>query len=209
MRSDKRDFNKDAATWDDNPVAVRLAHDLAEAISNEVPLTKEMEVLDFACGTGLVTLGIQPFVKSITGMDSAQGMLDVFAAKIQAKSLSNVTLRHFDFEAQTFSAEVYDLIVITMALHHVKEPVPLLEQFHKSLKPGGSLCIADLDCEDGLFHDNPTGVFHNGFERKILRQWLTDAGFTKTSERTAAEVLKPLPNGTLHPFSVFLVTARK
>ena len=209
MRSEKRDFNKDAATWDDNPVAVRLAHDFADAISQEVPLTKEMEVLDFGCGTGLVTLGIQPFVKSITGMDSAQGMLDVFAAKIKAKSLSNVTLQLIDMETQLFSENTYDLIMMTMALHHVKDPVPLLERFYGMLKPGGALYLVDLDPEDGLFHDNPDGVFHHGFDRKILRQWLADVGFSETSDRTAAEAMKPVRGGDLRSFSFFLVTGRK
>ena len=209
MRSDKRDFNKDAATWDDNPVRIQLAHDLAESITTEVALTPDMEVLDFACGTGLVTLKLQPYVQSITGMDSVQGMLDVLATKVQTLKLNNVKLHLFDLETQNYPRVTYDLIVITMALHHVKEPIPLLEHFYKLLKPGGALCIADLDCEGGLFHDDSTGVFHNGFDREILCQWLADAGFTKTRERTATEIVKPLPNGTLHPFSVFLVTARK
>ena len=209
MRSDKRDFNKDAVTWDDNPVRVQLAHDLAEAITTEVALTPNMEVLDFACGTGLVTLEIQPFVQSITGMDSAQGMLDVLAAKVHTLKLNNVKLHLFDLETQNFPPATYDLIVITMALHHVKDPIPLLEHFHRLLKPDGSLCIADLDCEGGLFHDDPTGVFHNGFDREILRHWLADTGFTKTSERTATEIVKPDRDGTPHAFTVFLVTARK
>ena len=34
-----------------------------------------MDALDFGCGTGLVTLKLQPFIHSITGVDGSQGMI--------------------------------------------------------------------------------------------------------------------------------------
>jgi cyclopropane fatty-acyl-phospholipid synthase-like methyltransferase len=59
----KRDFDAVAASWDQEPRRVKLARDVVEAIRRELPLTPEMEVLDYGCGSGLVTLGLQPFVK--------------------------------------------------------------------------------------------------------------------------------------------------
>ena len=90
MADEKRNFDQDAALWDDNPGRVKVASDIARMIMAEIPLKVTMDVLDFGCGTGLVTLALQPFVRSITGMDSSRGMLDVLNRKISERGLSNV-----------------------------------------------------------------------------------------------------------------------
>ena len=89
MNTEKRDFNKEASSWDENPVRVKLANDVANTIKKQVKLTPEMEVMDFGCGTGLITLQMQPFVKSITGIDSSEGMLEILNSKIDKLKLDN------------------------------------------------------------------------------------------------------------------------
>jgi ubiquinone/menaquinone biosynthesis C-methylase UbiE len=96
-----------------------------------------------------------------------------------------------------------------MTLHHVEDIDALLTQFFRSLKVPGWLCVADLDPEQGEFHDDNTGVFHFGFERDALRRAFVEAGFVDVHDLTAVEVAKPTPQGTLRTFSVFLVTGRK
>ena len=71
----KRDFNKASETWDDNPTRIELARAIADAVLRKIPISKDMDVLDYGAGTGLVTLALQPHVKSITAADSSQGML--------------------------------------------------------------------------------------------------------------------------------------
>ena len=53
-------FDHAAATWDLEDRRVALAHALAQAIAVRVPLAKGHSVLDFGCGTGLVTLELAP-----------------------------------------------------------------------------------------------------------------------------------------------------
>ena len=94
----RKDFDKEAAEWDANPGRVRLASDVAAAIIREVDLSRDLDVLDFGCGTGLLTLKLQPFVRSITGVDSSQGMLGRFQQKIESQALDNVHTQFADFE---------------------------------------------------------------------------------------------------------------
>jgi predicted TPR repeat methyltransferase len=82
MNSEKRDFDKEAATWDENPVRVKLVKDVSTAISKQVVLKHEVNAMDFGCGTGLLTFQIRLLVHSVTGVDSSQGMLDVFNRRI-------------------------------------------------------------------------------------------------------------------------------
>ena len=209
MASSKRNFDVESATWDEEPRRVTLAKDLFRAISEEVVLTPSMDALDFGCGTGLVTLQLSARVGHVTGVDSSQGMLDVLERKIQSYPIENITTRRVDLDCGDILDGMYDLAVSTMTLHHVREVMPLLEQFARVLKPGGHLCIADLDLENGEFHGNNEGVFHLGFERGELRDSLARAGFVDISDRSAAEVVKPDANGQIKTFGVFLVTGRR
>jgi len=70
-----RDFDTAAATWDEEPRRVKLSEDMAAAIAGRVPLSKSMTAIDYGCGTGLLTLLIQPHVGRIIGADSSKGML--------------------------------------------------------------------------------------------------------------------------------------
>ncbi len=209
MNKGKKDFDRESSSWDDNPGRVRLADDIARAISEEVVLSPNMDVLDFGCGTGLLTLKLQPFVRSVIGVDSSQGMLDVLRAKIERNSLRNVRTRYLDIGQGEILEGSYDLIVSSMTFHHIREIGPLLEQFRKVSAPAGLLCIADLDPDDGQFHSSNEGVFHFGFDREFMRQALTDAGFGEIRDRTAAEVVKPSARGGTRLFSVFLMTGRR
>lgn len=69
----KRDFNQAATTWDDNPMRVQMARRIADAILQQIPVSNEMEMLDYGAGTGLVTLALQPHVRSVTAADSSDG----------------------------------------------------------------------------------------------------------------------------------------
>lgn len=209
MNTEKRDFDKDAASWDDKPGRVKLANNVALVISKQITLTHEMDIMDFGCGTGLLTFQLQPLVRSITGVDSSPGMLDVLKTKISKLGLNNVTAMLADLDRGDKLAGKYDAVVSNMTLHHIKEIEPLLAQFYDITEPGGYLCIADLDLDGGQFHEDNTGVFHCGFDRACLRDVFIKAGYDDVRDTTAAEVIKPNANGEMKRFSIFLMIGRK
>ncbi|MEN6426162.1 MAG: class I SAM-dependent methyltransferase [Phycisphaerales bacterium] len=209
MGTEKRNFDKEAAAWDENPTRVRLANDVADAVSRHVALRADMEVLDFGCGTGLLTLRLAPLVRSITGVDSSQGMLDVLAAKTAKQNLPNVRTLHLDLDRGDVLPGPCDLIVSCMTLHHIERVDSLLGEFHNTLSPLGHLCIADLDSDDGQFHSDNQGVFHSGFDRHELRRIFAAAGFEEIRDTTAAEVTKPARDGEPRRFTIFLMIGFK
>jgi 2-polyprenyl-3-methyl-5-hydroxy-6-metoxy-1,4-benzoquinol methylase len=165
--------------------------------------------MDFGCGTGLLTFSLQPLVRSITGVDSSQGMLDVFKTKIKEQNLNNVKAEFIDLDNGDVLTGSYNLIVSSMTLHHIKNIAPLLEQFYSILLPSGQLAVADLDLDNGQFHDNNDGVFHFGFDRKELHLIFMNAGFQNIRTLQAAEIEKPVSDGRTRLFSVFLITGHK
>ncbi|MRR06523.1 MAG: class I SAM-dependent methyltransferase [Deltaproteobacteria bacterium] len=209
MGKKPRDFNEAASSWDEDPRRVRLASEVAECLKKVVEVTGEMTVLDYGCGTGLVTLCLQPLVRSITGADLSDGMLEIFRGKIAARGLTNVKAVLLDPDRETFPAESFDLLVSSMTLHHVENVARLLADFFRILRPGGQLAVADLDAEDGNFHGHGLATAHSGFDRDRMRGMLEKAGFREIREVTAATIEKPDARDIIRAYTVFLMTARK
>ncbi len=209
MTSGKKDFDAAAAGWDEKPARVKLAEEVADAIIRQVAPSKAMRAADFGCGTGLISLRLQPLVASITGIDSSQGMLDMLGAKIAEGKLTNVDTQLVDIEKGGVLSGEYDLITSSMTLHHIREPKALISQFYAVLAPGGILAIADLDSDGGRFHDDNTGVHHSGFERAAVRSLFAEAGFGEIRDSTATSLVKLGQDGMKRTFSVFLFIGRK
>jgi 2-polyprenyl-3-methyl-5-hydroxy-6-metoxy-1,4-benzoquinol methylase len=197
-------FDDAAATWDEVPRRVEQARAVAAAIVTAMHLPDDVDVLDFGCGTGLLSLELRPLVASVTGADASAGMLAVLRRKVQERSLSGVDAVLVDATAPLALGRRFDLIVSSMALHHVADPAPLLERLHAHLRPGGRIAMADLDREDGSFHADSTGVFHLGFERAQVAAWLAAAGFADVELTTATTVRK---EGREYP--IFLASGRR
>ncbi len=209
MAGDKRDFDGEAASWDENPARVKLAKDIAETIAKEVRLEPVMDVLDFGCGTGLLTLELQPHVRSIIGVDNSRAMLDVLNGKIRKRNLANIKTMCLDLDGRDDLPGRYDLVVSSMALHHIRETQPLLGLFHKIINPSGYLCIADLDPDGGQFHSDNEGVFHFGFDRERLCRGFIEAGFNDVRSRSAGGVMKFVVGEGMQLFTIFLMIGRK
>ena len=206
---EKRDFDKEAAAWDENPGRVKLANEVADAIIREAQPSSAMDALDYGCGTGLVTLRLQPLVRTIVGADSSSGMLGMLQSKIEKRHLTNVQTRLLDFEHGGTIAGKFHLIVSSMTLHHVLDTARLFQQWYELLLPGGVLAVADLDTEDGSFHGDNTGVRHLGFDRQYLRGLLRSVGFCSIRDTTAATMMREVAEGGSRSFPIFLLIAGK
>ena len=209
MPGSKNDFDKAATTWDDEPRRVKLAGDVARTVIREVGLSPDMNVLDYGCGTGLVTLQLQPYVGSVTGADTSRGMLEVLRRKIRESGLANVSAVLIDTDKEIPVEGKFNLVVSSMTMHHIQDVETLFRKFHNLLLPGGRLCVADLDAEDGSFHSNTTGVAHFGFDRREVRSMLGNAGFEDIREVTASVIVKDSDSEAQRAYPVFLMTARK
>ena len=94
----------------------------------------------------------------------------------------------------------FDLAVSLLVLHHIADTGAALSAVRRLLRPGGRIALADLDVEDGSFHDaDAEGIHHQGFERTRLIELTRAAGFTDVRspdsgrDRTGRPPLPPLP----------------
>lgn len=197
-------FNQAAPTWDENPVRQLMANAIAAAMLAAVPIDLSMTVLDFGCGTGLVSLALQPHAKRIIGIDCTPGMLAIFDEKVRAYGLNNVETHCLDLCTHTAPQLHADVLVSAMALHHIADLPSLLPTLVSILSPGGYLALADLDCEDGSFHEDKTGVYHSGLDRAWLIAQLQELGIEELHAVTAHTIERPSGR-----YPIFLISGRK
>jgi 2-polyprenyl-3-methyl-5-hydroxy-6-metoxy-1,4-benzoquinol methylase len=204
---DAAHFDSKARQWDDNPLFRERGLKIAEAIRKAVPLQRHMSALDYGCGTGLLSFPLRGELGAILMADNSSGMLEVVNEKIAAQSVDNMTTLQLDLLADPPPAQRFDLIVTAMTLHHVPDTDHILRVFHDLLNPGGHLCIADLDLEDGSFHGPEVDV-HHGFDRADLSARAAEAGFADMRFQTVFSIAKEHETGT-RDYPVFLMTARR
>ena len=204
-------FDQAAATWDDNPARIALMKAVGEAILREAQPTREMNVLDYGCGSGLVGLFLLPHVGSVTGADNSVGMLKVLRQKIRDGGLANMRTVQLDLERDPLPTERYDLIVSSMTLHHIADTGKVLGTCCQLLTARGMLCVADLAPESGTFHppEAAHSVHHHGFDPEELAAQLSRLGFRHTKHITVHSIRKPVDGGAERDFPVFLIIARK
>ena len=204
---DASHFDSKARQWDENPLFRERGLQIAEAIRKAVPLHRHMNALDYGCGTGLLSFPLKDELGTILMADSSSGMLEMVAGKIAAQGVRNMTPVKLDLLVDPPPAQRFDLIVTSMTLHHVPDTDPILRIFHDLLQPGGTLCIVDLDKEDGSFHGPEVDV-HHGFDRADLSLRAAQAGFVDIHFQTVFSIAKEHETGT-RDYPVFLMTARR
>jgi ubiquinone/menaquinone biosynthesis C-methylase UbiE len=138
-------------------------------------------------------------------------MLKVLNEKIHSGGLQRMRTQQLDLGHDPIPESRYHLIVANMVLHHVDQTKTLLAAFYEMLLPGGTVAIADLDTEPGLFHgpDVAASVYHHGFDRAALMNRLYRTGFVDVKDVTAHVIRKPIASGEMREFSVFLMVGHR
>lgn len=195
-------FAQKAASYEQNPRRVDNVVAIGNAIKAQVLLNRDMQLLDFGSGTGLLLQQIAPLVGKITAIDVSPSMNAQLRAKAPDIGCELEVLEQ-DLIHQPLQRQ-FDGIISSMTLHHIADIPALLLEFHRLLKPGGFVALADLDLEDGSFHTEDTGVFHCGFDRDDIAAKAQAAGFTEVQVVDASVVQKP--HGQ---YPVFLLTGQR
>ncbi|DBB16987.1 TPA: hypothetical protein ACH3X3_014092 [Trebouxia sp. C0006] len=107
------------------------------------------QVLDLACGSGLVTYLAAADVGSagfVTGMDLSTGLLQQAEAKRASSGLNNIKFLEGDIEHADFPSKSFDAILCSSAIFYFDMP-STVKRLHTWLKPGGLLAYNTLQVE--------------------------------------------------------------
>ncbi len=189
-------FDARAQEWDKNQRRRQTAQKVASAIQECLPKGR-YDILDFGCGTGLVSFELVDIAKSIMGVDTSAKMVEEFNKKSDTPHIKAYQTRLEDLPNS------FDLILSSMTFHHIKNIDTLIQNLAKKLRPKGFICVADLVREDGSFHSDTTGVYHFGFDPNKLSQSFEKYGFILRCSKIVHTIQKH------KAFDIFLLCFQK
>src|SRR5690349_23256861 len=106
----KTSFTRQASKFADPRLTLSNAKYL-KWITDRLPLNNEMNVLDVACGTGILTRTLAPLVRSVIGIDVTPAMLSQARVLAANQDLLNIEFRECPAENTRFSSGIFDLSV--------------------------------------------------------------------------------------------------
>ena len=202
------DFDAMAGAWDADPRHLERTRAIAGGIRQIVPLSRDMRALEVGCGTGLLSFALHQDLGWVLATDPSPGMIGVLEEKIQATGIGNIAALRLDLAADPLPEGPFHLVFLQMALHHIPDVDGFFRTARGLLHPGGWLCVADLDTEDGSFHGKGTDGVHMGFDRTDLVHHVESAGFQALDIATVFEIRKEV-EGHERIYPIFLLVARR
>ncbi|USP81081.1 hypothetical protein yc1106_08355 [Curvularia clavata] len=165
-------FDSISNTYDTNPTFAKVNLRVTEAWRAHVPWIgiplrdvtakgestkadgQQVRLLDYACGTGLMTNIFSPYIHHATGIDVSPKMLSVYTSRFESSPshltitpvLSNL-LDASDPSPTTLSGPQfwnYDLAAVGFGFHHFEDATFAARQLKQRLRPGGVLVINDF-----------------------------------------------------------------
>lgn len=179
-------WNKRAASYDEH-VITEYADANEQTVSRSLAYLKGSdEVLEIACGTGIMTLGIIDHVSHITAIDISSAMLDRLREKTEGR-YTNLSLMHTDIFDHEFDDKKFDVIAAYNVLLYMENVSEVLRRIHSLLRPGGmflsaSDCVGGIDNADAAEKrrrvENGELSFVGFFTPEELAETIEKAGFT-------------------------------
>ncbi|KAF3359684.1 Putative coatomer subunit alpha [Verticillium dahliae VDG1] len=176
--------------------------DNGDTTESSVGAGKTVKVLDYACGTGLVSRALAQYTTQCVGIDVSEKMVAAFNARAENQGLSASEMRAYHgnlidpsdpspaaLAGAGFTG--FDLAVVGLGFHHFDDPEYAAKQLVARLKPGGVLLIIDFfehgnhghahDDKHGHGHGHArqrpaNGVMHHGFSEERMRAMFEGAG---------------------------------
>jgi SAM-dependent methyltransferase len=201
-------FDEAAVVWDEDPDRVGMAKAIASAIIRELRPEGNEIALDYGTGTGLISLELRGHVKRIVAADSSAGMLDVLRVKIAREKIQSIEPMQWQIGQPVAGLPAFDLIVSSMTFHHIRDTEAAAKALYDLLEPGGRIAVADLDLDNGEFHEKPGIAEHDGFDRRHLHEIFSAAGFQDIRFTDACRISRQSSHtGQPRDFTIFLMTA--
>jgi len=209
--SNKNYFNEHAHQYNDHPEAQGLAQRLGAAMIRAYPFNEDSTlVLDYACGTGLISKELASHAKCIVGVDISQSMIDQYNQSVVNQGIPPEEMRAVCCDLTAAPDQLdgmkFDVVVCASSYHHFPSIEDVTKALASYLKPGGSLLVADLMKPSSAQELFPSETHHvvphkGGFEEANIRVVFEGAGLTNFAFVTATTAKK---HG--HPVQFFLAS---
>lgn len=131
--------------------------------------------LEVGCGTGRISIGVAKYSSGIrlTGVDLSENMLTVAQENAKAEKVQDkINFIYGDAKKLPFDDNDFDSVYCHNMLHHVSDPLGMVREMIRVLKPEGALLIRDLKRVPPIFipfHIHLLGLPYNQLMKKEYR----------------------------------------
>lgn len=153
------EFARQAQTFD--AWAEKTDAGVADRFRTALGSARRGNLLDVACGPGIVTAAIAPDAVSVVAFDATEEMLEKAKTRCAKAGLRNVQFRRGDAESLPFDAAQFDGLVTRLAVHHFADPQRAFGEMFRVLRPGGAAVIVDVVSSEDADESN----LQNAIER--------------------------------------------
>jgi SAM-dependent methyltransferase len=112
----------------------RWSEQLARPFLSLAEIAPGGNVLDVACGTGVLTKALAEMGARVIGIDASEGYLE---GARRHRSHSNITYEHGDIRHLRFDNDEFDAAVSTLALDVIPETEQVVSEMKRVTRPGG------------------------------------------------------------------------
>lgn len=115
-----------------------------ELIFRNLPLRKNLCVLDVGCGTGYPCIELSQRLGSsshVYGIDIWQAALERAQQKVDHFQINNVTLLNQNASSMSFPDEKFDVIVCNVGINNFESSLDVYHECYRTLKPSGLMAI--------------------------------------------------------------------
>jgi 2-polyprenyl-3-methyl-5-hydroxy-6-metoxy-1,4-benzoquinol methylase len=102
-------------------------------------------VLDYGCGTGLISNEIADNVKMIHAIDISSKMIEIAKRKADGRKIENIDYAHSTIFDERYKRGSFDVILVFYILHLLEDTPKVMKRMNELLKPGG-LIISATPC---------------------------------------------------------------
>lgn len=181
-----------------DPAMEQIVADYLHAL----PKVPDGLTVEIGAGAGAISRRIAAHARTeqVIGFEPSAGF--VAEARLRSTGVANLTFETADGTAIPLADGTVDYVIMHTVLTHVPEPIALIKEAARLLKPGGQLVICDADFSKATLssyaHD-PLNVCADLFVAHFvtdphivgkLPQMVTDAGLAQTDLQFATRVVR-------------------
>lgn len=128
------------------PFAELPLHAEAEGMARSLAacaLSGQEEVLDVACGPGILACALAGGARKVAGLDITAAMIAQAQARQAAMQLGNVEWHIGNAAALPFADNSFDRVVTRYSFHHMAAPAAILAEMRRVCRHGGRIVVID------------------------------------------------------------------
>lgn len=99
-------------------------------------------VLDYGCGTGLISNEIADNVKIIHAIDTSSKMIEIAKRKADGRKIENIDYENSTIFDERYKRGSFDVILVFYILHLLEDTPKVMKRMNELLKPGGLIISA-------------------------------------------------------------------